>query len=408
MRILGVTAIVLGLTLAAGIAPAQTLAVTGVTYQRPGADWRDSAIDNGTLYQWDFQNPSNGRPGAAILVVTGTPGFSGDIDGALVQLLDTTGLLIGASPTQSHSGTTTDGLPMVWAMRAGSVGSNPAVEAVTAVVAMQRPEGLASAIMILVNVDEIRRATAEAAFDALVGSIHMGAPRPSLPAPATGSRSLDGLYIYTITSFAPNPMGGTSMRYDWKLRQFDPRGLFADRPVLAGETLDANCAGEPDRCGTYRIDGDQVTLSEVSRFGLVEHTTKDLTPTERGFKIGGTPHEPAQPIGATTLNGSWRFNYFAGGPGGSVTVIRQIDFTADGRYTRTGFAGATVNDPVSGTSGTSSGTDPEHMGRYTIDGLTLTLDSDSGETERVSLVATNPSDLAFVFIDGDLYARVEP
>lgn len=399
----------LSLAVATPPAAAEPRTVTGVSYERPAdAAWTEQAIDTGMLYQWDFQNAANGRSGAAILVMTGTIGFRGDMDSALVQLMDSAGLLVGLRPTQSHTGRTTDGYPMVWAMRAGSIGDNPSSEAVVAVVSMQQAAGLASAMMILVNVEDARRDTIDATFDALVGSMRMGGPgRPALPTPQPGTQALDGLYLYTVTSFAPNPMGGTSMRYDWKLRQFDPRGYFADRPALAGETLDSVCVADPGDCGTYRVAGDQVTLSDVRRFGLVESRDYKMAATEKGFSLGGYPYEPAQPVGAATLNGSWRFNHFTGGPGGSITVIRQIDFTADGHYKRTGFAGATVNNPVEGVSTTTSGADPEQSGRYAIDGLTLTLTSEAGTSEKISLVATNPADLGFLFIDGDLYARVE-
>ena len=89
-----------------------------------------------------------------------------------------------------------------------------------------------------------------------------------------------------------------------------------------------------------------------------------------------------------------------------MTSIRQIDFTPDGRYKRTGFVGATVDNPVAGISSTSSGTDPEQTGRYEIDRLTLKLISDAGETDMMSLVATDPADLSFLFIDSDAYSLV--
>lgn len=298
---------------------------------------------------------------------------------------------------------------MAWAMRAGSTGQQWG-SAVVAVVAMQRPQGLASAFMILVNVDDASRTKVEQAWDSVVASFDYGGGlRPALPTPVAGTQSLDGPYVYTVTSFAQNPMGGTSMQYNWRLRQFAPNGLYADRLPLAGETLETVCAKAPDDCGTYRIEGDQVTFNDVTRFGLVEaDRPKTMKPTERGFSLGGMPYEPAQGVPTPTLNGSWRHNYFASGPGGSVTSIRQIDFTADGRYTRTGFAGVTVDNPVAGISTTSSGTDPEQTGRYEIDGLTLKLTSDAGETEVMSLVAADPADLSFLFIDSDSYALVSP
>ncbi len=402
--------ILLAASLLAGVGAtgAATRSTEGVTFEAPaGASWKEEAIQGGLLYTWAFANAENGRPASVMLLVTGSALFRGDLDAALVQLMDSAGMLVGASPTQSHKGTTTDGLPFVWAMRAGSVGENPSSEAVVAVVAMQRKLGLASAFMILVNVDGGNRDAADAAFDALVASMEMGNDkRPPLPLPQAGSQYLDGPYIYTVTSFAPNPMGGSTMRYDWKLRQFDPRGYYSDRLPLNGESIDALCIATPADCGTYRIDAGELTLNEVNRFGLVETRTKAMEPTERGFKVGGYPYEPARGVPVTTLNGSWRHNYFASGPGGSITSIRQIDFTADGRYKRTGFTGVTVDNPVAGISTTSAGTDPEQMGRYEIAGLTLKLTNDAGGTELMSLIATDQNDLSFLFIDGDSYSMV--
>lgn len=396
-------------TVVAGAAQAATKSISGLTFESPvDPAWQESKIDGGMLYEWKSTNAENGRQATAMLVVAASPFFKGDIDKALVQLMDSAGLLVGAEPLQSHKGTTTDGLPMRWALRAGSINDAPSSPAVVVVVAMQRPQGLASAFMILVNMDDPGRDKADAALDALVASYDFGGGlRPALPTPVPGSQSFEGPYVYTVTSFAQNPMGGTSMQYNWRLRQFAPNGLYADRLPLAGETLEAVCARLPDECGTYRIDGDQVTFNEMKRFGMVETGyAKRITKTARGFALGGMPYEPAQGVPTPTLNGSWRHNYFVSGPNGSVTSIRQIDFTPDGRYKRTGFVGATVDNPVAGISSTSSGTDPEQTGRYEIDGLTLKLISDAGETDMMSLVATDPADLSFLFIDSDAYSLV--
>jgi hypothetical protein len=400
--------LVAALGLGIGASAAAPKSVSGLTFEAPADPaWKEEKIEAGIIYQWQFANPENGHQATAMLLVTAAPFFRGDINQALIQLMDSAGILKGESPTQSHSGTTTDGLPMAWAMRAGSTGEQWG-SAVVAVVAMQRPQGLASAFMILVNVDDQSREKVEAAWDGVVASLDFGGGlRPALPTPVAGTQSLEGPYVYTVTSFGQNPMGGTSMQYNWKLRQFAPNGMYADRLPLAGETLESVCAKAPDACGTYVIDGDQVTFNEVKRFGIVEAgRAKTIKPTDRGFSVGGMPYEPAQGVPTPTLSGSWRYNNYATGPGGSMTLIRQIDFTADGRYKRTGFAGVTVDNPVAGISSTSSGTDPEQMGRYEIDGLTLKLTSDAGETEAMSLVAVNPADLSFLFIDSDNYARV--
>ena len=64
------------------------------------------------------------------------------------------------------------------------------------VVSMQQAAGLASAMMILVNVEDARRDTIDATFDALVGSMRMGGPgRPALPTPQPGTPALDGLRV---------------------------------------------------------------------------------------------------------------------------------------------------------------------------------------------------------------------
>ncbi|BCW89812.1 hypothetical protein sos41_29800 [Alphaproteobacteria bacterium SO-S41] len=381
----------------------------GVNFDSPPLPaWAEAAISNGMLYQWDFTNPENGRRASALIVVSGMPGNQDDPATLLPVLMDSAGLLVGERTTQEHKGITTSGQPMAWAMRAGSTHTNPSSEIVVAAIAFRAPEGIADAMLILVNVDGAHRDTAETDFDEVVQSLYMGAtPRPALPAAQAGSESLDGLYIYTVTNFVQNPMGGTQMTMVWKLRQFDPSGLYADRPPLGNETLASLCAATPGLCGTYRLNGATIETASVQRFGLVETESVAFEQTERGFKIGRYPYEPARPVPGPTLNGSWRFNYYSGGPRGSVSVIRQIDFTADGRYVKTGFTGATTTDPVNGISTTSSGTDPEQSGRYAIDGFTLTFTSYAGTTEQMSLVATDPADLSFVFIDGDSYARVE-
>ena len=390
-------------------AQAEPRSVLGVNFDSPPLPaWAEAAVSDGLLYKWDFTNAENGRRAAALIVVGGMPGNQGDPAALLPALMDSAGLLVGERTTQEHKGITTGGEPIAWAMRAGSTNTNPSSEIVVTAVAFRAPEGIADALLILVNADGAHRDSAESDFDGVVRSLYMGpTPRPALPAAQPGSESLDGLFIYTVTNFVQNPMGGTQMTTEWKLRQFDPGGLYADRPPLGRETLSTLCAATPNDCGTYRLNGAAIEMASIQRFGLVEAESETFERTERGFEIGRYPYEPARPVPGPTLNGSWRFNYYTGGPRGSVSVIRQIDFTADDRYVKTGFTGATTNDPVNGISTTASGSDPEQTGRYAIDGFTLTFTSDAGTTEEMSLVATDPANLSFVFIDGDSYQRVE-
>lgn len=97
-------------SLGIGAADAAQRSISGLKFVAPSApQWKEEAIESGVIYEWKYANPENGHPATAMLLVTATPFFRGDVNTALMQLMDSAGILVGQSPTQSHAGTTTDG-----------------------------------------------------------------------------------------------------------------------------------------------------------------------------------------------------------------------------------------------------------------------------------------------------------
>jgi hypothetical protein len=134
----------------------------------------------------------------------------------------------------------------------------------------------------------------------------------------------------------------------------------------------------PDTCGTYQWEPTQITVrwdnGQVDRWSYRQ--------TADGIDVDGDSFKPARTVSAATLAGTW-----AGAATTSNSAQNVYAFGADGTFT---FG--------TGTGGVG--------GRYTVQGLTLTLAFADGTQQRRTLFAAGSSEpLGLICVEGDAYRR---
>lgn len=173
----------------------------------------------------------------------------------------------------------------------------------------------------------------------------------------------------------------------WEYRVFRPDGYVYTREPERGLD-DAACdrlrpSGAPV-CETYRVAGGRITIGS--------ERPQSFARSGRTLVIDGEVYRPLTAARGLRLNGEYRaFSYVrtSGGSGG-IAIERAMRFTRAGRFTRSGFAGASVlltdtgspsGDAIAGVTVSSRS---ENRGRYRLVGPnTLELRYDDGTRERV-------------------------
>jgi|GEM_PF-4218497 len=134
----------------------------------------------------------------------------------------------------------------------------------------------------------------------------------------------------------------------------------------------------PDLCGSYRVDADQVTVrwddGQVDRWRYGR--------TAEGFELDGDGFKPARPLTEATLAGTWTGAGNVGNPAENVYT-----FDAGGTFT--------------------FGAGPGGVGgRYRLDGLTLSLAfADGSQVQRTLFAAGSGEPVGLICVEGDVYRR---
>ena len=134
----------------------------------------------------------------------------------------------------------------------------------------------------------------------------------------------------------------------------------------------------PDMCGSYRHDADQVTVrwddGQVDRWRYAR--------TAEGFELDGDSYKPARPLTEAELAGTWAGAGNVGNPAENVYT-----FDPGGAFT----LGA-------GPGGVG--------GRYRLDGLTLSLAfADGSQVQRTLFAAGSGEPVGLICVEGDVYRR---
>lgn len=171
---------------------------------------------------------------------------------------------------------------------------------------------------------------------------------------------------------------------------------------------------DPEQCGVYSIDGDEIVFEWPGPLGLLTTTRSPLE--QRGdqlqFKFMGVDVSPVQPVSGLRVDGT----YTASSVTTSNTAFsnttasseRRLTLTSDGRYTKTGFVGVSFSQDSGGshTSGAGSSRPGAQKGMYAIDGFRLTLSPDNGPAEHSTILIETPGPSpGALFIDGSAYLK---
>ncbi len=284
-------------------------------------------------------------------------------------------------------------------------------------VGIATPAGHHFSQLVMMNLERDQSREAEAQYEAMIRSLRlMPDDEPFRLTPPRGAGGLQGIYSYLDTGIRPNAFGGTDFYADNNITVFDPSGLYSTEIPKGDMTIQAHCQATPTDCGFYRLAGNRIERLEVrGGYGVLQHDSDDFAREGDDLKIGSHDYRRIPPIPAgTRLSGSWRYFFASAGSGafssGSVAVERQLVLTPDGRFTRSGFSGASSTSSIGGgtTGFTTGGNRPASAGRYEIEGYRLTLIGDDGTREVQSIFMADRGSDALLVIDGNNYLKQEP
>ncbi|WP_159999080.1 hypothetical protein [Roseomonas sp. 18066] len=278
------------------------------------------------------------------------------------------------------------------------------------------PAGFHFSQLLMVNLSRDERRAAEAAFEAMIRSLLLApGDEPFRLTPPRGAGGLDGIYSYLDTGIRPNAFGGTDFYADNNITVFDPSGLYTTEIPKDGMAVAAHCQASPGDCGFYRLAGGRIERLEVSpRYGVLARESDDFARDGDDLKIGSRNYRRIPPLPANTrLSGRWRYFFASVGAGafgsGSVSSERLLELTPDGRFSRSGFSGASSTSSIGGgTTGVTTGSNrPVTTGRYEIEGYRLTLTGDDGAREVMSLFMADRGSDGLLVINGNNYLKQE-
>ena len=389
-------------------AAADQMKISGLTFETPSGFQIGRQGADGVIFQREVMKGSE-KGGAIILV--GSNRLNTDFDKAYDQMIDGLDQMKDQKPLTEEKGFTTNGYPMRWQVKCCRSGDLPM--SITSV-GFNPPESLVYARLVMINLEDADQDTITSEFERIVAGFDFAGigTRPLIPPPAASDTPLSGLYLNVSSGIAINPLGGTDFKVDFNTLYFEPGGLFADEPPVGQGGLTAHCQNAPASCGVYTLSGDSLTRNSVGdRFGTVTTDSDRFEQGEGEISIDGDDYTAIPPVSALTLDGSWSSTFIMVGnsatSSSSISSVRTIVFTPDGRFTTSGFAGATSNSTIGDTSAgvaTSSDTAAE-KGAYAIEGYTITLTFEDGRVDQLGFYMPDTDDIDLLMIGGSQYLR---
>jgi len=229
----------------------------------------------------------------------------------------------------------------------------------------------------------------DAGYRARLANDTQATPPKSAP-PAKAGAPVQGITGYgLIQSYGMGYGGMMVVRYD-------PAVLFASGDILLDVTgladpdgVAADKAAHPEHWSKWRKTGN--TYEYASRSGKWNGLVNN--------QVWTTPPSAAGLTGRFTATGGGGNTAL----GGTSAIFTQTSYTFQpgGRITREGLASATSE---ASSASTVAGSRRNRSGRFTIDGLTLTITYDDGRKDTAILM-THPTDANIIWIDGVAYTR---
>lgn len=405
----------LAASLCAPTARAESLVFEGMTLDAPGEaeGWARQDAGNGLTLRRSFPvGEGRRRPGEAIFIIyrptAAAAGAFPEIFGKAARGIEA--VADDRRPSRSE-GQTVNGHPMLMEQRCCGNIRNVSVHTFT--VGVNAGETYHFLTLAMVNLSRDDKPAIRARFEAMVRSLRpREADRAFVLEPARGDGGLDGLYTYMDSGIRPNAFGGTDYYATSRVMLFDPGGLFS-RAVPTGGDLAAHCAGKPQDCGTYRARGGQIEMRRVANgLGMIRAESKPFTRDGDDLTIDRTRHFRVAPLPrGTTFEGSWTSTFASSGStamsSGSVSSVRTLVLGRDGRFSRSGFTGASFSGETGGNrSGvTVGGRRPLEQGTYRVEGYRLMLTGADGQEETLSFYKPDGSSENLLIINGSNYLR---
>ena len=338
-----------------------------------------------------------GQKGESTIALIGVESLQGDIKGSLTRLAQSSFRDFDLKLDNVREGRTAQGLAAAYfneearhrtrRMEYRLLGVAAAVNGRMQVGLVMTPEGAAS-------YDRKRE------FEGMVGAWRFrNAPQPWDPLrPPAGSGGIEGLYWGTSIQNRLNTLGGMDLVADRHYLLLLRNGqAFRDLPG-AGKVFDIDFASArqktPQKCGTYRVQGNQLLIDWLDEYGLVERQTIQFNGSGNNivFHLYGAGIGLVKPVSGLRLNGRYTSTFQMSGntafSSTSVTSQTFIQFLPDGRYQKSGFSAFSFsNDAGTGRASSAGKSDKQiETGRYTFSGYRLTLAPDAGPEEHFTAI----------------------
>ena len=208
---------------------------------------------------------------------------------------------------------------------------------------------------------------------------------PVPPAPPVAARSAVRAVVLDSRYFTG--VGGYMYTEYYPITLYENGAALADGHGGSADGIDAYVAEHPDEVGRWRVEGSDYVVEwpggSTGRWGLADGLDtfgEDVRLDEGYSSVGGG--------GDVAVGG-----------GTSIALVSSYRFYRDGTYRGGSAVSATADVAAGGTSRTD-------VGRYRIDGTTLTLTDETGAVRRTTIVADEvapPEQPGMVWIAGRSY-----
>jgi len=399
---------------------AEPIVNDGIAVDLPpdSTDWVRSDGSSGSVMLQKQVTDEDGEKSAAIIQV-GNRITQGGFEANLEAMTKTIPELADEDVMLDSDGITPAGYRI--ALRDICCGYRDDISLATMVVGLELPDDSQRFLMLLtMNMNSEQRQIVEAEFAHLVRSFRAEGAEPAVLHPENGDGGLEGVYSTLRTGLSLNPFGGMDFNADNVILAFDASGYFSREIPEAGRTIPEHCALTPIDCGTYRLEGgglfggaQKITMRDMETdYGILVAEEEAFGRDSDTLKLGGEDFRQLPPFSRDTrFNGTWRYFWAQSGSGafssGSVASERILEMRQNGSFTMNGWTGfSTSSDMGTGSVSTAGNSErPVESGRYEVDGYTLRLVGDNGETMQMSLFAPDIGSDELLVLNGNNYLK---
>ncbi len=405
----------------ASSASAETIVLEGIAVDLPpgATGWVQKTGNSGSVMLQKEVTDEDGDRSMAMIQISNRI-TQGDFAANMTAMTKTIPELADEDPVMDSDGVTPAGYRI--SLRDICCGRRDGIRLATVVAGLELPDKTQRFLMLLtMNMNSDQRNAVEEEFAHVVRSFRQeGAAEATPLRPENGDGGLEGVYTTLRTGLQINPLGGMDFQADSLIMAFDKSGYFSRELPASGRTIPEHCAAAPQQCGTYRLEGgglfggaETIVLRDVETdYGILVSETEEFGRDGDSLKVGGDDYRPVPPMGRDTrFEGSWRYLWAQTGSGAftsnSIAVERVLAMRQDGTFTMQGWSSfASSSDLGTGTVNTAGhNTKPVESGRYEVDGYTLRLIGNDGETVLMSLFAPDAGSDGILILNGNNYLK---